>query len=231
MADTCMEARGLAKIYGEAPTALRVFENIDFSVESGQFTVLMGPSGSGKSTLLNILGLLDKPSSGDISLDGTPVLSLSETEQAALRSRKIGFIFQFDSLMAEFSVLENIEIPALLRGQPNPPHSLQLLEQFGLASLANKFPAQLSGGERQRAAIARALRNRPSIIFADEPTGNLDNENARRVFEDLRRLAHEGVAVLMATHNNEALRYGDRIFNLTHGKLNEVTPAAFEQGL
>ena len=231
MADTCMEASELAKFYGEGPSKILVFDHIDFTVKSGEFTVLLGPSGSGKSTLLNIMGLLDTPSSGSLALDGTPVLTLPETEQAALRSRKIGFIFQFDSLMAEFTVLENVEMPALLRGQPNPAHSLQLLEQFGLEQMAAKFPAQLSGGERQRAAIARALRNRPSIIFADEPTGNLDNENACRVFEDLRRLAHSGVAVLMATHNNEALRYGDRVFNLTHGKINEITPAAFEQGI
>jgi len=229
MADALLEARGLAKTYGEGASAVKVFEDISLSVKEGEFLVLLGPSGSGKSTLLNILGLLDVPTGGSFSIDGAEAANLREDEKAALRSRKIGFIFQFDSLLPEFTVLENVELPALMRGQPNPEHSLKLLERFNLAHTARKFPPEMSGGERQRAAIARALRNRPRIIFADEPTGNLDGDNARRVFGDLKELSRGGVAVLLATHNNEAIGYGDRVLSLAHGKLNEITPAAFSR--
>ncbi|MFA5162211.1 MAG: ABC transporter ATP-binding protein [Elusimicrobiales bacterium] len=215
----CLEGRGLCKVYGEGTAAARVFENISVSVRRAEFMVLFGPSGSGKSTLLNIIGLLDKPSAGAVIMDGEDALLLDETDKAALRARKIGFVFQFDSLLPEFTLLENVEMPAVLGGAARPAKSLELLGKFGLAGLAARFPAQLSGGERQRGAIARALRNGPAIILADEPTGNLDAENARAVFEDLRRLAREGAAVVMATHNPDAAKYGDTVLTLSGGRL------------
>jgi len=208
-------AEKIIKSYGEAP----VLDGADFSLREGEFVALLGPSGSGKSTLLNLIGLLDSPDSGKIFLDGEDVVSAGEKRKAALRAAKIGFVFQFDSLLPEFTVLENADIPALMAGNPNPKLAAALLERFGLGQLSARLPCELSGGEKQRAAIARALRNSPRLILADEPTGNLDSANADKIFGDFKSLAETGVAVVMATHNAAACRYASRSVTVSGGKL------------
>lgn len=222
MAEPVLKVRELFKSYPQAHGgAVHVLEGINLELEAGKFAVLLGPSGSGKSTLLNIIGMLDTPDSGTVEIAGTPVLKLSEKEKARFRSGKTGFVFQFDSMLQEFTMLENVDMPALIAGRPDRAEARALIARFGLEALADKFPAQLSGGERQRAAVARALRNGPALILADEPTGNLDYENASVVYRDFRRLADEGVAVLMVTHNPEAANYADSVFRLARTKLHE----------
>ena len=187
----------------------------------GQFTVLLGPSGSGKSTLLNLLAMLDKPTSGKIFIDGQEITALkSESARSALRLKKMGFVFQFDGLLPEFSLLENVEIPALMAGAPNPQKAQQLLENLGLGKMSHKLPADLSGGEKQRASIARALRNDPPLLLADEPTGNLDAARKDQVFEDFARLSREkGLTILMVTHDVHAAHYADCVYTLENRKL------------
>ncbi|MDD4004526.1 MAG: ABC transporter ATP-binding protein [Elusimicrobiaceae bacterium] len=222
MADPILKVTDLYKSYPQAHGgAVHVLENISLELAAGQFAVLLGPSGSGKSTLLNIIGLLDTPDSGSVEIAGEPVLNFTEAEKSRFRSGKTGFVFQFDSLLQEFTMLENVDMPALIAGRPDHAKTLALLARFGLEQLADKFPAQLSGGERQRAAVARSLRNSPVLVLADEPTGNLDYENASVVYNDFRKLADQGVAVLMVTHNPEAASYADRVFRLARTRLQE----------
>ena len=173
----------ITKIYGQGDENLCVLEDVTLTLPRGKFTVLLGPSGSGKSTLLNLIAMLDKPTSGTIYLDGQNITALkSETARSALRLKKMGFVFQFDGLLPEFSLLENVDMPALMRGRPDPKKAQQLLENLGLGAISHKLPADLSGGEKQRASIARALRNDPPLLLADEPTGNLDTARKQQVF-------------------------------------------------
>ena len=231
MADNFLDIQNLTKTYDDGKRKTTVLENLSFSMSQGEFVVLLGPSGSGKSTLLHLIGLLDNPTSGHIKFEGRNATLLSEKQKAALRMNKIGFVFQFDSLLAEFTMLENVDMPALLAGKPDAACAFELLERFGLKQLAGKMPAELSGGEKQRTVIARALRNGPRLILADEPTGNLDAANTIKILEDFKRLSQSGVSVLMVTHNHEASRYASRVFNLTHGALAEITIAASQQNI
>ena len=166
----------LTKIYGQGDEEdLCVLEDVSLTIKRGKFTVLLGPSGSGKSTLLNLIAMLDKPTSGKIFVDGEEITALkSEAARSALRLKKMGFVFQFDGLLPEFSLLENVDMPALMRGKPDPKKAQALLENLGLGAISHKLPADLSGGEKQRARIARALRNEPALLLADETTGSLD---------------------------------------------------------
>ena len=171
----------VTKIYGQGEEHLCVLEDVSLTLRRGKFTVLLGPSGSGKSTLLNLIAMLDKPTSGKIFVDGQEITSLKkESARSKVRLKKMGFVFQFDGLLPEFSLLENVDMPALLRGKPNPQKAQELLENLGLGAMSHKLPADLSGGEKQRASIARALRNEPPLLLADEPTGNLDAERNYR---------------------------------------------------
>lgn len=207
--DNFLEIKNLTKSYKDAANKICVLNNVNFTLKKGQFVALMGPSGSGKSTLLNLIGLLDGCDSGEIILNGKTINKMSENKKAKVRISQIGFVFQFDSLLPEFTLLENVQMPALLKGKTDVKPAKKLLQEFGLEALAHKMPAEMSGGEKQRGAIARALRNSPSLILADEPTGNLDIENAKTVYTDLQRLAKQGVTVIMATHNIESQKYTD----------------------
>ena len=216
-----IELEHLTKIYGQGEENLSVLEDVTLTVKRGKFTVLLGPSGSGKSTLLNLIAMLDKPTSGVIRVDGQNITALrSESARSALRLKKMGFVFQFDGLLPEFSLLENVDMPALMRGKPNPAKAQKLLENLGLGSISHKLPADLSGGEKQRASIARALRNEPALLLADEPTGNLDAARKQQVFEDFARMSREkGLTVLMVTHDVHAADYADDVYTLENRKL------------
>lgn len=216
-----IELEHLTKIYGQGDEDLCVLEDVTLTIKRGKFTVLLGPSGSGKSTLLNLIAMLDKPTSGVIRLDRQDITALkSETARSALRLKKMGFVFQFDGLLPEFSLLENVDMPALMRGRPDPKKAQQLLENLGLGAISHKLPADLSGGEKQRASIARALRNDPPLLLADEPTGNLDAARKEQVFKDFARMSREkGLTILMVTHDAHATEYADEVYLLANRKL------------
>ncbi len=214
----------LTKIYGQGQENLCVLEDVSLTIRRGTFTVLLGPSGSGKSTLLNLIAMLDAPTSGKILVDGIDVTAIkSESARSDLRLKKMGFVFQFDGLLPEFSLLENVDMPALMRGTPKPEKARELLEKFGLGKMTDKLPADLSGGEKQRASIARALRNEPPILLADEPTGNLDAARKIQVFEDFARMSKEhGLTTVMVTHDMHASEYADDVFQLENRKLVKI---------
>lgn len=229
MAEPAILVSGVKKSYGSGETAVPVLRGVDLTVNAGEFIAVLGPSGSGKSTLLNILGLMDRPDEGALSLGGVPVSGLDEDDRARQRNERLGFVFQFDSLLPEFTILENVLMPARIsraRGIVSAPlaeaqsRAEALLESLGIAKLRDRFPSQTSGGERQRAAIARALANSPSVILADEPTGNLDRGNGAKVFADLRRMAREqGVAVVLVTHDEAEAKTADRVLRMDDGLL------------
>ena len=216
-----IELEHLTKIYGQGDENLCVLEDVTLTIKRGKFTVLLGPSGSGKSTLLNLIAMLAKPTSGTIRVDGQNITAMkSETARSALRLKKMGFVFQFDGLLPEFSLLENVDMPALMRGKPNPQKAQKLLENLGLGAISHKLPADLSGGEKQRASIARALRNDPPLLLADEPTGNLDAARKQQVFEDFARMSREkGLTILMVTHDVHAADCADEVYTLENRKL------------
>ena len=211
-----IELQHLTKIYGQGRENLCVLEDVSLRIERGKFSVLLGPSGSGKSTLLNLIAMLDAPTSGKIFVDGQEITALkSEAARSKMRLTKMGFVFQFDGLLPEFSLLENVEIPARMLGKPDPQQAQRLLENFGLGAMSHKLPADLSGGEKQRASIARALRNRPPLLLADEPTGNLDAQRKVQVFEDFARMSREEhLTILMVTHDGHAADYADAVYTL-----------------
>lgn len=218
--DNIIEISHLTKIYTQQDENLCVLEDVSLAVAKGSFTVLLGPSGSGKSTLLNLIAMLDKPTSGQIFFEGKELTNMrKESARSALRLSKMGFVFQFDGLLPEFSLLENVELPAIMQGKPNPKRAQELLENLGLGAICHKFPSELSGGEKQRASIARALRNNPVLLLADEPTGNLDASRKEQVFEDFARMAREGLTILMVTHDVHAVHYATDVYNLENRKL------------
>lgn len=218
--DNIIELKNVTKIYGQKDENLCVLEDVSLQVQKGRFVVLLGPSGSGKSTLLNLIAMLDKPTSGQIFFEGQDITRLrKESARSALRLKKMGFVFQFDGLLPEFSLLENVELPALMRGDENPQKAQALLENLGLGAITHKLPSELSGGEKQRASIARALRNEPVLLLADEPTGNLDSSRKEQVFKDFARMAREGLTVLMVTHDVHAVNFADDVYTLENRKL------------
>ncbi len=214
----------VTKIYGQGEEHLCVLEDVSLTLRRGKFTVLLGPSGSGKSTLLNLIAMLDKPTSGKIFVDGQEITALrKESARSKVRLKKMGFVFQFDGLLPEFSLLENVDMPALLRGKPNPQKAQKLLENLGLGDMSRKLPADLSGGEKQRASIARALRNEPPLLLADEPTGNLDAARKIQVFEDFARMSkEEGLTIVMVTHDTHAADYADEVLTLENRQLRKL---------
>ncbi len=218
--DNIIELKNVTKIYGQKDENLCVLEDVSLQVQKGRFVVLLGPSGSGKSTLLNLIAMLDKPTSGQIFFERQDITRLrKESARSALRLKKMGFVFQFDGLLPEFSLLENVELPALMRGDEKPQKAQALLENLGLGAITHKLPSELSGGEKQRASIARALRNEPVLLLADEPTGNLDASRKEQVFKDFARMAREGLTVLMVTHDVHAVNFADDVYTLENRKL------------
>ena len=214
----------VTKIYGQGQENLCVLEDISLTLTRGKFTVLLGPSGSGKSTLLNLIAMLDKPTDGKIWVDGVEITALKrESARSKLRLTKMGFVFQFDGLLPEFSLTENVDMPARLQGKSDPAAAQKLLENFGLGKMAHQLPADLSGGEKQRASIARALCNQPPLLLADEPTGNLDAARKVQVFEDFARMSRtQHLTIVMVTHDVHAADYADDVFRLEDRKLVKV---------
>ena len=214
----------VARIYAEGTGAnLEVFRNVSLSLKPGEVVALVGQSGAGKSSLLHMAGLLEAPSGGEITIDGVPVSSLSDSERTRIRRDTMGFVYQAHHLLPEFSALENVMMPQLIAGKSKAAAELEakrLLDVMGLSQRLTHRPAQLSGGEQQRVAIARALANHPRVLLADEPTGNLDPRTAAGVFDTLVTVVRkEGTAALIATHNLELAAKMDRALVLHDGKL------------
>ena len=201
----------------------RILKGIDLTIPRGQFVALTGSSGSGKSTLLYLLGALDRPTAGEVSIDGVDVSGLDDDERAKLRGERLGFVFQFHFLLAELTVLENVLVPMLRRGRNPAEADLEaraVLERLGLTPLTDRLPNQLSGGQQQRVSIARALANRPAILLADEPTGNLDSANGQRVIETFEQLvAESGLTVVLVTHEPSYALRAHRQVRLQDGQI------------
>ncbi len=224
MADALLTADGLEMVYGEGETATRALTGVSFSVAEGEFASIVGQSGSGKSTLLNLIGLLDTPTAGRVMLGGTDTSRLGRTGRARLRNEALGFVFQFHYLLPEFTVWENVTMPARIARRPitedERVRALDTLALLGLEGLAGKNANQLSGGQKQRVAIGRALMNRPRLILADEPTGNLDSANTEAVYALFRRInAETGTTFLIVTHDRAVAQQTDRILEVRDGRL------------
>ena len=227
-----LEAREVTRTLPEGPTLVR---DVSLSVGRGEFVAVTGPSGSGKSSLLYLLGLLDRPTTGEVRLEGRDTARLSAKEMAALRLARLGFVFQFHFLLPEFSALDNVLIPIRRLGRLGDAaareHAMALLGALGLAEAAGKLPEQLSGGMRQRVAIARALANDPALILADEPTGNLDTKNAAAVFDIFAKLAaEEGRTVIVVTHDASLAARTTRRIHLVDGRIVSDGPTARDLG-
>lgn len=215
-----IEAQNLRKVYQMGGIEVHALRGIDLQVEKGDFVAIMGPSGSGKSSLMDILGCLSRPTSGSYKLDGEEVAKLSENRLAAIRNQKIGFIFQAYNLLPRTNALHNVELPMIYAKIPRRERrqrAIQALEAVGLADRMHHKPNEMSGGQQQRVAIARALVNNPSIIFADEPTGNLDTKSSKEIMEVFRQLNENGNTILMVTHENDIAAYSKRIIRLRDG--------------
>ena len=223
-----LEARGIRKVYVSGDgQPLEVLRGVDVEAHRGEFVAIVGASGAGKSTLLHLLGALDGPTGGDVWLDGSRYADLDERGQAELRNRKLGFVFQFHHLLREFTAFENVMMPLLIGGMaPRQARSRaeEMLSQVGLAGRMSHRPAEMSGGEQQRCAVARALVHDPSLVLADEPSGNLDHANSDRLHEVFFRLAREyETAVVVVTHNRQLAARADRILLLDDGRLAAVS--------
>jgi lipoprotein-releasing system ATP-binding protein len=218
--------RGLQKFYTqEDGSELRILEGVEIAVSAGEAVAIIGASGAGKSTLLHLLGGLDRPTAGEVILDGRALAKMSERELATVRNERIGFVFQFHHLLREFTAAENVMMPILIGGGSHADaknRATDLLRQVGLSERLTHKPWQLSGGEQQRVAVARALANRPSVVIADEPSGNLDTHTGEQLHELFFRLRSEhGVALVIATHNRELADRADRVLQMKEGQLRD----------
>jgi len=224
--DYLIHTENLIKTYDTGSIKYHALQSVDISIGYNEVAAIVGPSGSGKSTLLHLIGGLDRPTSGVVDVDGINLSELSENELADYRSKKVGFVFQFFNLIPYLSAVENLELSmsiARIGKKERRVKALELLKKFGLEPLAKKKPTELSGGEQQRTAIARALVNNPSLVLADEPTGNLDSSSSLVVMDVFRELIEErNVSVVMVTHNLELMKYCDRIIKLRDGKLESM---------
>ena len=221
-----IELAGIERVFHLGDSTVHALTHLDVGVEAGEYVAIMGPSGSGKSTLLNLLGLLDRPDAGSYHLEGRDVTTLSPDEQAAVRSRRIGFVFQSFHLVPRLTAAENIGLPMMLAGIPAAERAqrvAQALKDFGLDQRADHRPDQLSGGQRQRVAIARATIMQPAVLLADEPTGNLDTRTGQEVIELLASLQRDhGCTIITATHDVKMLKISDRIAWIRDGKLDRL---------
>ncbi len=224
-----LELRHVSRVYRQGEKRLDIFDNLDLTLPVGEIAALVGPSGSGKSSLLHIAGLLEKPTLGEVWIAGRECTALDDLARTRVRRLGIGFVYQFHHLLPEFSAEENVILPQLIAGESRKAATARaraLLDQLGLQERLKHRPAELSGGEQQRVAIARALANRPLLLLADEPTGNLDPETAERVHEKFLALIRtEGLAALIATHNLDLARSMHRVLHLDKGRLVEELPA------
>jgi putative ABC transport system ATP-binding protein len=219
-----VELRNVSKVYRLGDEEIRALDDITLDIDEGEFISIIGPSGSGKSTLMHILGCLDSPTHGTIKLDGTMIQDASSRELAAIRNRKIGFVFQFFNLLPKLNVVQNVELPMIYSGIPareRRNRAMKALESVELANRAKHRPSQLSGGQQQRAAIARALVNSPRIVFADEPTGNLDSHTGEAILQLFRQLSREGRTIVLVTHDPEIAAVTPRKIEIRDGKIAE----------
>jgi putative ABC transport system ATP-binding protein len=217
-----LELRDITKVYHLGGEEIRALDGVSLDIDGGEFISIIGPSGSGKSTLMHILGCLDSPSTGTIRLDGTEIQGASPRELALVRNRKIGFVFQFFNLLPKLSVLQNVELPMIYAGMSSRERyerGMSALKTVGLENRSKHRPSQLSGGQQQRVAIARALVNNPRLIFADEPTGNLDSHTGEMILETFRALHREGRTIIIVTHDPEIAALTPRRIEIRDGKI------------
>jgi putative ABC transport system ATP-binding protein len=217
-----VELRNVSKIYRLGDEEIRALDDVTLDIDSGEFISIIGPSGSGKSTLMHILGCLDSPTHGTITLDGTMIQGASSRQLASIRNRKIGFVFQFFNLLPKLNVIQNVELPMIYSGvsaKERRRMAMLALEAVGLSNRARHRPSQLSGGQQQRAAIARAIVNNPRIIFADEPTGNLDSHTGEAILQLFRKLSQEGRTIVLVTHDPEIAAVTPRRIEIRDGKI------------
>ena len=218
-----IEIRDMYKIYEIGDEPVHALDGVSLSIDEGEFAAIMGSSGSGKSTMLNILGCLDTPTKGSYLLDGVEVAARSAAELARIRNRKLGFVFQNFNLLPRTSALENVELPDLYMGRlshrERRARAMSLLERVGLKGRESHTPAQLSGGQQQRVAIARALMNEPPVVFADEPTGNLDTKSSVEIMNLFTELSNEGITIVMVTHEDDIAAYARRHIVMRDGKV------------
>jgi len=228
-----IDVRNLTKTYLLGEVSVNALQGVTVTIERGTFVAVMGPSGSGKSTFMNLLGCLDRPTSGRYLLDGTPVESLDRDQLAEIRNQKIGFIFQNFNLLPRMNALENVELPLLYASGDSPDgdeRGQRALAAVGLADRESNFPTQLSGGQQQRVAIARALINRPEILLADEPTGALDSHNSAEIMSVFRELNRtQGITIVLVTHSDEVAAYADRIIGFRDGGIVGDAPVVHPQ--
>jgi len=212
----------LTRVYQLGPQEIYALRGVNLIIDPGEYVAIMGPSGSGKSTLMNIIGCLDTPTSGRYVLDGVPVESMDEDELAAVRNKKIGFVFQTFNLLARTTALQNVELPLIYAKIPRAERRNQAEEALAAVGLKDRMshqPNELSGGQRQRVAIARALVNRPSLLLADEPTGNLDSQTGREILDLFRDLHQRGNSIIMVTHEDDVAREAKRVIHIRDGKI------------
>lgn len=216
-----IEVKNLSKVYGSGEAEVKALKNINLNIEQGEFVAIVGPSGSGKSTLLHLIGGVDKPSSGEVIIKGESIYKLKEKELAILRRRKLGFVFQFFNLIPVLTAEENIEMPVLLdNGKIDKNYMNELLKLLGLEERRKHHPSELSGGQQQRVSIGRALANKPSIILADEPTGNLDSKNSKEVLELLKYCAKKyNQTLILITHDVNIAKSADRVVTIEDGQI------------
>ncbi len=229
MAESLIHLEGVTKVFVTDEVETHALAGIHLDIQKGEYLSIAGPSGCGKSTLLAILGLLDSPSDGTYILNGKPVQNLKMGERARIRNREIGFIFQAFNLIGDLTVYENVELPLTYRGMPGAERKKRVheaLERVGMSHRVKHYPSQLSGGQQQRVAVARALAGDPSILLADEPTGNLDSANGEAVMDLLRELHRGGATICMVTHDPRYARYADRNIHLFDGRVVEESSEA-----